>query len=129
MELAQQVKTSLTPADEREQYSGQSRLSRLNKYYRKRSNSSSSGYNFDETDEQNVSKRLLYRRTNPRYQRSKITKSKSTNEKSEPEQTTNDENHDPGIWVIDSFSCNQNFSFLKNIFYSVNSNSLLCFTN
>jgi hypothetical protein len=104
MELAQQVKSCLVPADEREQQSRQSRLSRLNKYHCKRSNSSSSSYNFEENDEQNISKRLLYRRTNPRYQRSKITKSKSTNEKSEPEQTTiNDENQDPGIWVIEFF--------------------------
>jgi hypothetical protein len=101
MELAQQVKSSLISADEQEQYLRQSRLSRLNKYRHKRTNSITSNYNFEENDEQNVSKRLLYRNVSPRFQRSKITKSKLNNEKSEQEQATKDENQDPGIWVID----------------------------
>jgi hypothetical protein len=98
MELAQQVKSSLTSNDEQEQYFRQSRLSRLNKYRPKRSDSTTSTYNFEENNEQNISKRLLYRRASPHHQRSKVTKSKPTNEK--PEQEQNDENQDPGIWVI-----------------------------
>jgi hypothetical protein len=100
MELAQQVKSSLILADEQEQYLRQSRSSRLNKHRYKRNNSSTSSYNFEEKDEQTISKRLLNRRGSPRHQRSKVTKPKTNNEKTEQEQTNNDENQDPGIWVI-----------------------------
>lgn len=102
MELAQQVKSSLTPNDEQEQYLRQSRSSRLHRYGNKRSTSSASCYNFEDNDEQNVTKRVLHRRASQRHQRVKVTKSKSINEKPEQEQTNNnnDENQDPGIWVI-----------------------------
>ncbi len=113
MDLAQQVKCSLLSTDEQEQYLRQIRLSRLNKYQPKRTNSLASTTIFEDNEEQNISKRLLtQRRTNPRYQQqSKILKSKSMNEKSEVEQTTNDETQDPGIWVI-RFSF-KNFIILK----------------
>jgi hypothetical protein len=99
MELAQQVKSSLTPADDPEQQYRQSRSTRLNKIRTKRSSSSVSNYNQEENDEQNVSKRLLRKRTSLCYHRPQVTKPKITNEKSEQEQPTTDENQDPGIWV------------------------------
>lgn len=113
MDLAQQVKSSLSPADDQEQYLRQSRLSRSNKRPHKRSKSSASCYNFEENDEQNISKRILQRRASQRSQRSKPTKTKSTNEKTEQEQTNNDENQDPGIWVLDiDFICNKERKFI-----------------
>ncbi len=113
MELAQQVKSSFLPADEQESYFRQSRLSRLNKYYPKRSNSSVSNAVVEDNDEQNISKRLLHQRANPRYQQPKEKKPKPANDKSEVESTNNDENQDPGIWVSD-FSLK--ISFLSNDF-------------
>jgi hypothetical protein len=127
MELAQQVKSSFIPVDDQESYFRQLRSSRLNKYNPKRSSSSVSSTVVEENDEQNISKRLLYHRTNPRYQQSKEKKPKPINDKSEVESTNNDENQDPGIWVIDlllRFHCSQTISFVL-----VNSNSLLYFTN
>lgn len=126
MELAQEVKSSLVSADEQEQYLRQIRSSRFSKHYPKRSNSSVSSYLFDDNEEQNVSKRLLQRRASSRHQNSKVIKSKPTNEKSEAEQTSNDENQDAGIWVIPLLLRPNSF---KTTFFSVNSNSLLYFTN
>lgn len=99
MELAQQVKSSLTSADEHEQHYRLSRTTHLNKIQPKRSSSSTSNYNQEENNEQNVSKRLLRKRSSLCHKRSQVTKSKITNEKTEQEPSTNDENQDPGIWV------------------------------
>ncbi|CAF2311438.1 unnamed protein product [Rotaria sp. Silwood2] len=99
MELAQQVKTSLTPADEQEQCIRSSRSARLSKHRHKRSCTTASNCNVEENDEQNISKRLLNRNASPRYQSPRITKSK-LNEKTEQEQPGNDENQDSGIWLI-----------------------------
>ncbi|CAF0800548.1 unnamed protein product [Rotaria sp. Silwood1] len=99
MELAQQVKTSLTSADEQEQYMRSSRSARLSKHRYRRSCTAVSNCNVEENDEQNISKKLLNRHASPRYQSPRLTKSKP-NEKSEQEQSTNDENQDSGIWLI-----------------------------
>lgn len=98
-DLANQIKTSLMPAEEKEQYLRQSRSSRLNTYPPKRSSSSASNFNVDVNDDQNVSKRLLQRRPSQRSQRPQTTKGKPAGEKADQEQTANDENQDPGIWV------------------------------
>ncbi|CAF1432671.1 unnamed protein product [Rotaria sordida] len=99
MELAQQVKTSLTFADEQGSYIRSPRSTRSSKHRHKQSRTAASNNNVEENNEQNLSKRLLNRHTSPRYQSPRITKSKS-NEKSEQEQPTNDENQDSGIWLI-----------------------------
>ena len=100
MDLAQQIKSSLTTGDEQEQYLRQSRSARLNNSVTKRSCSSASGFAFDTNDEQNVSKRLLQRRASQRSQRPQTSKAKPTTAKADQEQTPlSDENQDPGIWV------------------------------
>lgn len=100
MDFAKQVKSSLVSADEQEQYLRQTRSSRFNKPFPRRSTSSVSTAVFDDNDEQYISKRLLQRRISSRYQQPKATKQKPNNEKPEPESTPNDDNQDPGIWVI-----------------------------
>ncbi|CAF0858042.1 unnamed protein product [Adineta ricciae] len=101
MDLAQQIKSSLTTGDEQEQYLRQSRSARLNNSITKRSCSSASGFGFDTNDEQNVSKRLLQRRASQRSQRPQTSKVKPGTGKADQEQASlNDENQDPGIWLI-----------------------------
>ena len=115
MELAQQVKSSLTSADEQEQYYRQSRSTHLNKVRPKRSNSSASNYNSEENGEHYVSKRLLRKRTGLQHQRSLVNKPKITNDKSEQEQSTNDENQDAGIWVTIAL---KNFHLFADFLFS-----------
>jgi len=93
------VKSSYTTADEQEHYLRQARSARLNKPSQKRSSSSASSFNFDDNDEHDTSKRLLSRRASRLSQRAQSTKGKPANEKADQEQTVNDENQDPGIWV------------------------------
>jgi hypothetical protein len=126
MELAQQVKSSLSPADEQELYNRQSRQSRSNKHRKKRSSSSVSSYQSEDNDEQNISKRLLNRRVSTSYRRSQVRKAKNSDEKAEQEQSINDENQDAGIWVISLLKLDL---FFPTFLSSVNSNTLLCLTN
>ncbi|UJR25893.1 hypothetical protein I4U23_007241 [Adineta vaga] len=101
MDLAQQIKSSLSTTDEQDPYSRQSRSARLNKSISKRSCSSATSFNFDTNDEQNISKRLLQRRASQRSQRPQTSKPKTPTGKTDQEQTSsNDENQDPGIWLI-----------------------------
>ena len=106
MEMAQQVKSSLTLANQRQQYCHSPRSSRLNKHRCKRMSSSLSRCNYEEDDEKVPSKRLLYRRTS---HRSPTPRSKC-DEKSEHEQTAHDNYQDSGIWVI-YFERKLNFYF------------------
>jgi hypothetical protein len=100
MDLAQQVKTSLTSADDQELHSHHLRSSRLQKHRQKRSTSSALSNYSEENDELSNAKRVLQRRISSQNQRGQTAKSKTSIDKLEPEQTpNNDENQDPGIWV------------------------------
>lgn len=127
MDFAKQVKSSLASADEQEQYLRQTRSSRFNKPFPRRSTSSVSNALFDDNDEQHISKRLLHRRISLRNPQLKPIKQKSNNEKTESESTPNDENQDPGIWVI-RFRCHGACFFITT-FFAVDSDSLLYSTN
>ena len=87
MGLAQQVQSSLVPLNE-------PRLTQRRS--KSRSSSSLSNHRSEDNNEQNISKRLLSRR----YQRLYSTKPKISIDKTEQESSTNNENQDPGIWVI-----------------------------
>ncbi|CAF0934455.1 unnamed protein product [Adineta steineri] len=100
LELAQQIKSTLTPADEQDQPFRQSRTARLNRNVPKRSSSSASSYNFDSVNDSNASKRLLQRRPSQRSQRPQTSKPKTPNGKADQDQNGGDETQDPGIWLI-----------------------------
>jgi len=96
MGLAQRVQSSLLPFDVLQQ----SRSARLIQSNPKRTNSSKSTSHSIENDEENISKRLLNRRANSRYQHSYIPKPKIVINENEQELSTNNKDQDPGIWVI-----------------------------
>jgi hypothetical protein len=100
MGLAQQVQSSLVPPHHEHRP-------------KRRSSSSLSTYHLEDNDEQNISKRLLHRRPSACHRRSYTTKPKISIDKNEQELSTNNENQDPGIWVI---SIKLNIDFLKSNF-------------
>ena len=99
MDLAQEVKTSLTSPDDQELHAHQFRSSRLQKHHQKRSTSSTLSNYSEDNDELSNAKRLLQRRISSQHQRGHVAKSRTFTDKPEPEPTNNDENQDPGIWV------------------------------
>jgi hypothetical protein len=96
MGLAQQIQSSLQPLDELQQ----SRSPRLIRHRPRRISSSTSSSHLEENGEENISKRLLSRRANARYQHSYTPKPKIVIDENEQESSTNNKNQDPGIWVI-----------------------------
>lgn len=119
MELAQQVQVSLLPLDE----------SRLNQRRSKRIGSSIITSHSDDNDEEYISKRLLNRRSTPRYRHCYTPKPRIMIDKNEPRLSTSNsnKNQDAGIWVMKFLFSNFSFSFL--FFLLVTSNSLLYITS